>query len=90
MVAAHANTEIEATILRLVAERASITPEDVARALDTDFHPLLGRIRKIAVTLAVQGAIEITRKGRAIPPEEMRGLIRLRRKPADPLQGHAE
>ena len=84
MVAAHANTEIEATILRLVRERASVCPTDVARALDEDWRPLLGRIRKIAVTLAVQGSIDITRKGRAIPPEEMRGVIRLRAKQPDP------
>jgi hypothetical protein len=80
--ASHPDSEIEAEILRQIAARpaGSICPTDVARALDENWRPLLGRIRRIAVTLAQHGALEIIRKGRAIAPEEMRGVIRLRLK----------
>lgn len=63
----------------------SISPNDVAAALAaplaTDWRRLLGRVRRVAVTLAQQGSIEILRKGRPIAPEELRGVIRLRHRP---------
>jgi hypothetical protein len=36
-------------------------------------------VRRAAVELARAGSIEILRKGKPVPPEAMRGVIRLRR-----------
>lgn len=75
--------EIEAAILRLLAAPGtrSITPEDAARALDADWRPLLGPVRRAALRLARAGRVEILHKGRPVPPEEVRGVIRLRLPP---------
>lgn len=61
----------------------SITPEDVARALTTEkWQSLLPRIRREAVLLAREGAIDVLRKGKPVDPEaEIRGVIRLRARP---------
>jgi hypothetical protein len=76
-------SDIEAGILHLTeASRpgASICPSDVARALSPDWRPLLGRVRRVAARLAEAGRIEILRKGKPVPPAQMRGVIRLRRR----------
>lgn len=83
---------IEATILRLAAERGggkSISPEDAARTLaaeagDPAWQSLLTPVRRAAMRLAGAGRIDILRKGRAVPPAEARGVIRLRHRTADP------
>lgn len=78
---------IAAEILRLAEASGparSISPEDVAKALSADWHPLLGKIRKQAAVLATQGRIDILRKGKPIPPEELRGVIRLRLRAPEP------
>lgn len=82
---------IEATILRLTAERGpdkSICPTDVARALDPAegdaWRRHLTAIRKTAARLAAAGRIEILRKGKPVPAEDMRGVIRLRAAPPAP------
>lgn len=79
-------TQIEATILRLTAECGadkSISPIDVAQALDGGagdaWRRHLTAIRKAAVRLAVAGQIEILRKGKPAPPDDIKGVIRLRR-----------
>lgn len=61
----------------------SITPEDVARALTTEkWQALLPRIRREAVLLAREGAIDVLRKGKPADPEaDIRGVIRLRARP---------
>lgn len=73
--------EISAEILRQTAARGpakSICPSDVARALaPDDWRPLMTAIRQAAAALAGQGRLRILRKGRAVAPEEMRGVIRL-------------
>lgn len=60
----------------------SICPSDVARALvggeDGPWRPLLGPVRRAAMALAQAGRIEILRKGKPVPPEGVRGVIRLR------------
>jgi hypothetical protein len=56
----------------------SICPSDVARALDPDWRRLMTQVRRAAATLADAGRIDILRKGKPIPPHEMRGVIRLR------------
>lgn len=74
---------IEAEILARIAAAApgaSITPSDVAEALaPEDWRPLLGPVRLAAARLAEAGQLEILRKGKPVPAEAMRGVIRLRR-----------
>ena len=75
---------IEATILRLCAERGpgkSICPSEVARALagpdETAWRLLMRPVREAAFRLAREGRLQVLRKGRPIPPEQARGVIRL-------------
>ncbi|WP_421988954.1 DUF3253 domain-containing protein [Roseococcus sp.] len=74
---------VEAAILAHIeaaAPGASISPNEVAAALAPEnWRPLLGPVRLAAVRLCKQGRLEILRKGKPVPPEEMRGVIRLRR-----------
>ena len=58
----------------------SVSPEDVAKSLATEnWQSLLTRIRREAVRLAQEGAIDILRKGKPVDPHaEIRGVIRLR------------
>ncbi len=72
---------IEATLLSLVTARGpdkSICPSEVARALAPEWHALMGAVRRVAVRLALAGRIEILRKGKAVDPAGVRGVIRLR------------
>jgi len=76
---------IAAEILRQTQARGaerSICPSEVARALaggnGGPWRPLLGAVRATALRLAAEGRIEILRKGRPVPPEGVRGVIRLR------------
>jgi hypothetical protein len=81
---------IRREILRQTAARGadrSICPSEVARALaggdDGPWRPLMGPVRRAAAQLAQGGRIEILRKGKPVPPEDMRGVIRLRAAPAE-------
>jgi hypothetical protein len=72
---------IEAAILHLSGERGehkSICPSEVARTLDADWRPLMGRVRIAAIRLARAGRIDILRHGKPVAPDEVRGVIRLR------------
>jgi hypothetical protein len=74
---------IEQEILRLTDARgtaASICPSEVARALvpDETWRSQMTAVRRAAARLARAGRIDILRKGRAIDPDDMRGVIRLR------------
>jgi hypothetical protein len=79
---------IAAEILRLTAEAGagkSVSPGDVARALEPgEWRRLLGPVQAAAARLARDGRIEILRKGKPVPPEEMRGVVRLRAAPRIP------
>ncbi|MCA8925018.1 MAG: DUF2256 and DUF3253 domain-containing protein [Planctomycetes bacterium] len=73
----------EAAILALLARDpgASICPSEAARAVRPEaWRPLLERVRQAARRLAHEGALEITQRGRAVDPCEVRGPIRLRLK----------
>ena len=78
-------SEIEATMLRLVAERGAdktVCPSEVARALGgprpEDWRPLMQPIRHVAVRLAGQERVAILRKGvPVVDLETMRGIYRL-------------
>ena len=76
--------EIEAALLRLVAQRGpgkTLDPAEVARALGGDhpdgWGPLMQPIRRVAVALAEQGRIVILRKGRPADPRDFKGVYRL-------------
>jgi hypothetical protein len=76
--------EIETRILALLAERGAgrtIGPTDVARSLAGDqpdqWGPLMQPIRRIAVRLMKEGRVAILRKGRAVDPDDFRGVYRL-------------
>jgi hypothetical protein len=57
----------------------SVSPEDVARALDPEgWRRMLARVRAEAVGLARQGRIVITRHGKPADPETFKGVYRLR------------
>jgi hypothetical protein len=85
-------TRIESTILDLLAARGSdksICPSEVARALQPGaqgtggqdgWQSLMTPVRQAAIRLARAGQIDILRKGKPVPPEEVRGVIRLRGK----------
>lgn len=91
------NARIEETIMALVAARGagkSICPSEVARALrpgpqQDGWQSLLTPVRQAAIRLSTAGHIEILRKGRPVPPEEVRGVIRLRIATAR-IEGDAE
>ncbi len=79
--------DIAAEIIRQTTERgaqASICPSEVARALAVDWRPLLGPVRRAAFDLARAGQIEVLRKGRAVDPDAVRGVIRLRLRLQEP------
>jgi len=86
--AALPTAEIEATILALTTQRGpakSICPSEVARALRPDWQPLLTEVRRVPCRLATAGQIDILRKGRAVEPAGVKGVIRLRlAQPAPP------
>jgi hypothetical protein len=81
------DSRIVATILALAAARGpdkSISPADAAQALAENWRPLLGPVRRVAAGLATAGQLDILRKGRAIDPAELKGVIRLRIRRATP------
>lgn len=68
-------------ILVLVEERGlgkTICPSEVARAVrPDDWRPLMKKTRQAAIRLADDGQILIYRKGKPIPTDQVRGVIRL-------------
>src|SRR5262245_55802803 len=75
--------DIEATILRLLAEHGdgkTISATDVARALPDagpDWHLRMTPVRRAAVRLALAGRVVIYRKGKAVDPNDFKGVYRL-------------
>lgn len=57
----------------------SVSPEEVARAVGPEaWRRQLGHVRAVAVGLARQGRLEITRHGKPADPERFKGVYRLR------------
>jgi hypothetical protein len=57
----------------------SLSPEEVARAVDPEgWRRLLGHVRAIAVGLARQNRLVITRHGKPADPDTFKGVYRLR------------
>ena len=73
---------IEETLLAMLSDVApgkSITPEDVARAVDPEgWRRRLGQVRATAVGLARQGRLVILRHNKPADPESFKGVYRLR------------
>ncbi|RYE34901.1 MAG: DUF3253 domain-containing protein [Hyphomicrobiales bacterium] len=77
-------TELEQTMLRLVAERGrgkTVCPSEAARAVggkaSEEWGPLMQPARRVAVRLMKEGRLVITRKGRPVDPDDFRGVYRL-------------
>lgn len=78
------NSQLEQAMLAQAAERGpekTLCPSDVARAIGGShpdgWGPLMQPIRRIAVRLAKEGRLVITRKGRPVDPDDFRGVYRL-------------
>ena len=73
---------VETAIFALLADAPagkSISPEQVARAVDPEgWQRLLGRVRAVAIGLARQGGLVITRHGKPADPDTFKGVYRLR------------
>lgn len=73
---------LRAAILALATARgadSSTCPSDAARAVATDWRPLLPQARELARELARAGRVRLTQRGRPLDPdEEWRGPIRIR------------
>lgn len=68
-------------ILRQTAQAGpgrSVCPTEIARAMAADWHSQLSAVRRAAIRLAQAGRIDILRKGKKVPPEGVKGVIRLR------------
>ena len=76
------SAQVETAIFDLLAKAApgkSISPEEVARAVDPEgWRRLLGHVRATAVGLARQDRLVITRHGKPADPETFKGVYRLR------------
>jgi hypothetical protein len=62
----------------------SIEPSDVAKDLQPEqWQRMLPKVRAVALGLMRQGRLTITKKGKAIDPNTMKGVVRLRMPTAD-------
>jgi len=77
-----ANEAIQAAILDLLARQPagrSISPEDVARAVEPEqWRRQLSHVRGTATSLARQGRLVITRHGKPADPDDFKGVWRMR------------
>jgi hypothetical protein len=74
---------VEAAIFELleakVAPGKSVSPEEVARAVDPEgWRRLLGQVRAIARGLARQGKVVILRHNKPADPGDFKGVYRIR------------
>ena len=76
--------QIEDTILTTSAERGhekTACPSEVARTIagghPDQWGPLMQPVRRVAVRLANEGRLVITRKGKPIDPNDFRGVYRI-------------
>lgn len=73
---------IEAVILEKLSAREpgkSICPSEVAKDLQSEqWQRMMGKVRGVAVGMARQGRLVITKKGKAVNPAAFKGVIRLR------------
>lgn len=73
---------IETEIFNLLAQRdpgKTICPSEVAKIIAPErWQREMGRVRGVAVGLARQGRLVITKKGKPVNPEAFKGVIRLK------------
>ncbi len=73
---------IEASIFEKLSRRdagKSICPSEVARDLEPErWQRMMPRVRAIAVGLAREGRLVITKKGKPVDPNAFKGVIRLK------------
>jgi Protein of unknown function (DUF3253) len=77
------SAEVETAIFALlnakVAPGKSVSPEEVARAVDPEgWRRLLGHVRAVARGLARQGKLVILRHNKPADPGDFKGVYRLR------------
>ena len=82
------SAEIETAVFDLLNAKAargkSVSPEEVARAVDPEgWRRLLGHVRAVARGLARQGKLVILRHNKPADPDDFKGVYRLRL----PLEG---
>lgn len=80
--------DIRQSILSLLHERGpgkSICPSEAARraAGEDAWRPLMHAVRAAGRELAAEGHIEVTKKGKPVDPETVKGVIRYRLNLAD-------
>lgn len=72
---------VEREILRLTAARGqgkTICPSEAAKAAaGPDWNRFMPLVRRVAIGLAREGHIIITRKGRPVDPDDFKGVYRL-------------
>ncbi len=76
------SSQVEETLLALlsqVRETESISPNDVAKALDAEnWQRELPKVRGVIIGLARQGRVDVLRKGKPVSPEGLKGVYRVR------------
>jgi hypothetical protein len=81
------SAQVEEAIFQLLGALApgkSVSPEDVAKAVDAaGWRRKLGKVKPVAVGLARQGRLTITRHGKPADPEKFKGVWRMRLPLAD-------
>jgi hypothetical protein len=71
--------EIAATLLDLAAGRGrgrTFCPSEAARALATDWRPLMPRVRAVGAALQARGRLQAFRNGAPVDPAKPGGPIR--------------
>jgi hypothetical protein len=88
------SAQVETAIFELLAKVApgkSVSPEEVARAADPEgWRRMLGHVRAVAVGLARQNRLVITRHGKPADPDQFKGVYRLRLPDAAPTASEEE
>jgi hypothetical protein len=76
------SAQVEAAIFDLLAQVApgkSVSPEEVARAVDPEgWRRTLGHVRATAIGLARQGRLVILRHNKPADPDDFKGVWRMR------------
>ncbi len=85
------SAEVETAIFDLLSAKVvpgkSVSPEEVARAVDPEgWRRLLGHVRAVARGLARQGKLVVLRHNKPADPGDFKGVYRLRLPmPGDPV-----
>jgi hypothetical protein len=74
------DARIVAVLSDLAARRGpgrTFCPSEAARALATDWRPLMPAVRRVARDMQRRGELQAFRSGQSVDPETTRGPIRL-------------